>query len=96
MPANDDIEAVVSDIRRKAGLLPLADAVVLSHESVEAWLHGLDEVADLRRFMLQRAKAQGWTNADLAALLGISRQRISKVLTQPSRSKTHTQGKGST
>lgn len=94
--AQSDIQALVSDIRRKVGLLPLGDAVVLSHEYVEAWLRGQDEVADLRRFMLQRAKAQGWTNNDLAALLNISRQRVSKLLLQPDRTHTRTPSRGST
>jgi hypothetical protein len=60
--------------------LPVEQAVLRSHAIVEEWIAGGPELANLRRAALRRALHDGWTQADLAHLLGVSRQRIHQLL----------------
>jgi DNA-directed RNA polymerase specialized sigma24 family protein len=71
---------VVSQLRDDLAKLPPAEAVLLAHQAVETWAAAQPELSGLRRDTITQAQEAGWTNADLAALLGLSRQRIGQLV----------------
>jgi DNA-directed RNA polymerase specialized sigma24 family protein len=77
------VEQLVKQLRADVGREKPPEAAFMAHQITEAWANAQPGLADLRRAALRQAQATGWTNADLAALLGVSRQRIHQLVESP-------------
>jgi hypothetical protein len=74
------VERTVEQLHADVAKLPPEKAAIVAHEAVEAWQVAQPGLANLRRAALRTAIADGWTQADLASLLGVTRQRIHQLM----------------
>lgn len=74
------VERTYDQLHQDVGKLPPEKAAVVSHQIVEAWMAAQPGLALLRRQALRTAIQDGWTQAELAELLGVSRQRVHQLM----------------
>lgn len=84
MTGKHRVERTLEHLHTDVAKLTPEKAAIMSHEIVEAWQAAQPGLGQLRRDCLRRAiEHDGWTQADLAALLGVSRQRIHQLMNDP-------------
>lgn len=74
----------------------MGNGVFLVHELCMAWHEQDSNMVEFRRELFLRARKDGWRNMDIAAVTGLSRQRVQQIIDSPTyrqgskRKSTHT------
>jgi hypothetical protein len=86
--AEEHVQVAVAGIRAEIDRLDPVAAAVYAQRAVEAWAAGATELSKARRTSWRTLRDSGtWTATDMAAVLGVSRQRVQQVI-EPT---THTE-----
>lgn len=75
----EDVEALVTAMQERYETAPEARRLVVTHDLLDEYEARVQELAATRRHLIDALLGMGWTQTDIATLLGITRSRVNQL-----------------